>query len=180
MTVRLALGAGLLAALLTLPSCDGGDAPDAPGDADARGSAPTDTRARPGADGRSAPAASACSLADERRLERALGFDVAMNDNTTGSCVVTPADGSPGRPALDFRIEERTTAYDYFSAQADATPIEGLGERAVWATVNELTGNLVVVTGGRAIVVAIAEADGLTADSRRSAEAVARLLLPAQ
>jgi hypothetical protein len=44
-----------------------------------------------------------------------------------------------------------------------------------------MTGNVVVVTpDGRAIVVAIAVADGVTGESRRSAEAIARLLLSKQ
>ena len=118
-----------------------------------------------------------CAILEETALEQALGHDVVMNDNTTGNCVATPASGVAGAPTIDFRIEPRVSAYDYFSAQPDAEAIPNLGERSVWATLNETTGYVVTVTGGRSIVVAIARADGVTAESRRQAEAVARLLL---
>lgn len=127
-----------------------------------------------------APMAPGCTLLAEERVEEALGFDVVMNDNSTGNCLVTPADGSPSAPAVDFRIEDRVAAYDYFAAQPDAEPIEGLGDRAVWSTLNEMTGNLAVVLGDSAVVVAIARADGLDARARRQAEALARAIVSAR
>ena len=123
------------------------------------------------------PANDGCTLVDEAALERAVGFDVVMNDNTTGNCVVTPASGDAGETTIDFRIEPRLTPYDYFAAQPDATPIAQLGERAIWATLNESTGYVVAVLHGRSIVVGVGEADGVDEQSRRRAEAVARLLL---
>lgn len=118
-----------------------------------------------------------CALLTEEQVEEALGFGVVMNDNTTGNCLVTPDDGSPSGPAVDFRIEDRAAAYDYFAAQPDAEPIPDLGDRAVWSTLNEMTGNLAVVLGERAVVVAIARADGLDARARRQAEALARAIV---
>lgn len=114
-----------------------------------------------------------CALLTEEEVEEALGFGVVMNDNTTGNCLVTPDDGSPSGPAVDFRIEDRATAYDYFAAQPDAEPIPDLGDRAVWSTLNEMTGNVVAVVGGRAVVVAIARADGLDERARQQAVALA-------
>ena len=93
------------------------------------------------------------------------------------ACSESPADGSATAPTVDFRIEPRAAAFDYYSAQAGATAVEGLGERAVWATVNETTGTLVVVTGARSIVVGIGKADGVSGESRTQAESVARLIL---
>ena len=122
-------------------------------------------------------ASDGCTIVDEAALERAVGFDVVMNDNTTGNCVATPASGSAAQPTVDFRIEPRTSAYDYFSAQPDASPIANLGERAIWATLNETTGYVVAVRDGESIVVGVGKADGVNAQSRRQAEAVARLLL---
>lgn len=122
----------------------------------------------------------ACAMVEEAAAEHAVGFDVVMNDNTTGNCVLTPANGDPAAPAFDFRVEPRVSAFDYFSAQADAAPIRGLGDRAVWATLNDMTGYVVVVDGSRAIVTAIAKADGLVPASRRQAEALARLVLAAE
>jgi hypothetical protein len=118
-----------------------------------------------------------CAVLDETALEGAIGYDLVMNDNTTGNCVATPASGAASLATFDFRIEPRTSAFDYFSAQPDATPIANLGDRAVWATLNETTGYVVAVTGSRAIVVGVGKADGVNAQSRRQAEAVARLLL---
>lgn len=120
-----------------------------------------------------------CAIVEEGAVERIVGFDVVMNDNTTGNCVLTPANGDPAAPAFDFRIEPRVTAFDYFSGQPDASPIQGLGDRAVWATLNEMTGYVVIVQGSRAIVTAVAKADGLAPGSRGQAEALARLVLAA-
>ena len=119
----------------------------------------------------------ACGLLTERQVEEALGFEVARNDNASGGCLVTADDGSPAAPTLDYRIEERTTAYDYFAAQPDADAVAGLGERAVWATMNDMTGQLAVITHGRAVVVAVSRADGLDTADRRQAEAIARAIL---
>ena len=121
----------------------------------------------------------ACALVEEAAVEQAVGFDVVMNGNSTGNCVLTPASGEPAAPAFDFRVEPRVTAFDYFSAQPDATAIPGVGDRAVWATVNEMTGYVVIVDGGRAIVAAVAKADGLEPVSRRQTEALARVVLAA-
>lgn len=117
------------------------------------------------------------AIVDEAAVEQAVGFDVVMNDNTTGNCVLTPASGDASAPAFDFRVEPRVSAFDYFSAQSDATPIDGLGDRAVWATLNEMTGYVVIVSGTRAIVTAVAKADGLVPSSRQQAERLARLIL---
>lgn len=158
----LALTAGVLGA------CDAGD------DAAER------TRARvvPAAESATVAAPNAgCAIATEPEVEDALGFDVVMNDNATGNCVITPADGSPAAPALDIRREHRTSAYDYFAAQPDASSVPGLGDRAVWATLNEMTGTIVVVTGDSALTIAIARADGLDPRARRQAEALARLII---
>lgn len=118
-----------------------------------------------------------CAVITEAEVEEALGFDVVMNDNATGNCLVTPADGSPSAPSVDFRLEPRVSAYDYFAARPDAEPVPGLGDRAVWATMNETTGNLVVVLGGGTVTVAIARADGLDARARSQAEALATAIV---
>lgn len=118
-----------------------------------------------------------CAIVGEADVEEALGFEVVLNDNSTGNCLITPADGSPAAPVLDIRREDRTSAFDYFAAQPDATPVSGLGDRAVWATVNQTTGSLVVITGESALVVSIARADGLDARERRQAEALARRVM---
>jgi hypothetical protein len=165
-----------LALALALSACDAGDesgrestreAPAAPqGEDTVRSAAPAVRSIGAG-----------CAILTEQEVEAALGFDVVMNDNATGNCLVTAADGSPSAPAVDFRIEDRTSAYDYFSRQPDATAIAGLGERAVWATMNEMTGNVVVVLGGAVVNVAIARADGLDARARSQAEALARTIV---
>jgi hypothetical protein len=124
-------------------------------------------------------ATAGCAIVDQAAVEQAVGFDVVMNDNTTGNCVLTPANGDSTAPAFDFRIEPRVSAFDYFSGQPDATPIAGLGERAVWATMNDMTGYVVIVSGNRTVVTAVAQADGLSARSRQQAEALARLILTA-
>jgi hypothetical protein len=118
-----------------------------------------------------------CAIVDEAALEQAVGYDVVMNDNRTGNCIATPESGAASAATVDFRIEPRTSAFDYFSGQPDATPLANLGDRAVWATLSETTGYVVTVIGSRAIVVGVARADGVNAQARRQAEAVARLLL---
>ena len=158
--------------LVFLAACDGGDDEDVRAAADSTGDpAAASTTITAGGSG------SGCALVDEAALEQAVGFDVTMNDNSTGNCLATAASGAVTAPTIDFRSEPRTAAFDYFSAQPDATPVENLGDRAVWATLNETTGYVVAVSGDRSIVVGIGAADGVTADSRRQAEAVARLLL---
>ena len=160
------------AAALLLAGCDGGRDDTGPPEESV---ATVDGAATP--DSGAAPVGRGCALIEEAALEQAIGFDVVMNDNTTGNCVATPATGAPNDPTVDFRIEPRTAAFDYFSAQSDATPIEGLAERAVWATLNETTGYVVAVRAGRSIVVGIGDADGVDDASRERAEAVARLLI---
>ena len=175
--VRRLTGTAMMVGLCTLVACDAAtDRADDSSAADSvtpgrTGSNPDMATPTPGA------ARAGCAIVDERTVEQAVGFDVVMNDNSTGNCVLTPASGDPAAPAFDFRIEPRVTAFDYFSAQPDATPIPGLGDRAVWATLNEMTGYVVVVSGSRAVVTAVAKADGLVPASRRQAEALARVLL---
>ncbi len=171
MKTRLLVAVG---ALLAAGGCDAGE--ESRGESARVPAAPDSGAVGAGATG---PMVAGCSIVPEAELEAALGFAVLMNDNAGGSCVITAESGSPGAPALDVRREDRTTAFDYFSAQADATPIEGLGDRAVWATLNEMTGSLVVVTRDSAVTIAIARADGLTPDDRRLAEAVGRLVVGA-
>ena len=177
---KIASRAAALPLLLTLAllACDNGDesgsetarvAREAPAGTGEEGEAPAPAGPRSTSDG--------CAILTEAEVEEALGFDVVMNDNATGNCLVTPADGSPSAPAVDFRLEPRTAAFDYFAAQPDATPIAGLGERAIWATLNEMTGNVVVVLDGGTVNVAIARADGLDDRSRRQAEALARTIV---
>ena len=172
--------AALLVLVATFPACDAGeDAPGTPGDSigglDSTAAAADSTIATA-----PAPATDGCRLIDEVALERAVGFDVVMNDNRTGNCVATPASGDAAATTVDFRVEPRLAAYDYFAAQSDATPVAGLGERAVWATLNETTGYVVAVRNDHSFVVGVGEADGVDAQSRALAEAVARLLLEAE
>lgn len=176
--VRNYIGTAMLLGLCTLASCDtANDGAD-----DGTNQADTMTFDRSGDDPDTTTpgpvtANAGCAIVDEAAVEQAVGFDVVMNDNTTGNCVLTPANGDPAAPAFDFRVEPRVTAFDYFAAQPDATPIRGLGDRAVWATLNEMTGYVVVVSGNSAVVAAVARADGLVPASRQQAEALARLLL---
>lgn len=166
--MRAVLTVPVVLAALSLVACeDAGDRADLP-PADGAPAAPAD----------STPLASnGCAIVAEGDIEQAVGFDVVLNDNATDNCIATPADGSASAPTVDFRIEPRTNAFDYFSAQPDASPVLALGDRAVWATLNETTGFLVVVTGTRAVVVGIGKADGVNDHSRRQAEAVARILV---
>lgn len=175
--MRTCIGAVVMLGLSAVAACD------APSDGARTGTdagADTSSAADSTVAANNPTAGSTCAMVDEGAAERAVGFDVVMNDNTTGNCVLTPASGDPAAPAFDFRVEPRVSAFDYFSAQADATPIRGLGDRAVWATLNDMTGYVVVVDGSRAIVTAIAKADGLVPASRRQAEALARLVLAAE
>ena len=176
--VRKNIGTAMLLGLCALAGCD------ATNDGADDGASPADTMTfeRMGADPDTTvagpPSADAgCAVLDEAAVEQAIGFDVVMNDNTTGNCILTPANGDPAAPAFDFRIEPRVTAFDYFSGQPDAAPIPNLGDRAVWATLNEMTGYVVIVSGNRAVVTAVARADGLVPASRQQAERLARLLL---
>ena len=155
---------------LLLGACDAG-APGADAPADSIGAIDSTAAAVP------TSSSSGCARLPEALLERAVGFDVVMNDNSTGNCIATPASGAPADPTVDFRIEPRTAAYDYFSAQPDAEPVADLGDRAVWATLNETTGYVVAVRGGGSIIVGVARVDGIDAESRRIAEAVARTLI---
>ena len=169
-----------LAAALAFAGCDDGPEPTrgqsertiAP-DAATQAESPSES------DPRSASARAGCSLLTEQQVEQALGYDAVMNDDRSGHCLVTPASGTSDAPAVDFKVESRVAAYDYFAAQPDAEAIAGLGERAVWATINDMTGNVVAVVGGRAVVVAVARADGLDRESRQQAEALARALVEA-
>ena len=184
-TLRTSAACGLICGLFFIAGCDAGDGSGEGAPADTAANPfgiPHDTDDHPDSIVAAGPisANDGCAILTEAQLEEAVGFDVVMNDNTTGNCVATPASGAPTDPTVDFRIEPRTTAFDYFSAQADAAPIANLGERAVWATLNETTGYVVTVAGGRSIVVGVGKADGVNAQSRRQAEAVARLLLEAR
>ena len=170
--------AAVAAAAIGMAACDAGsDRPDAA--ADSTGMVLSNTDHVPDSAVAQGPISTGdgCAIVDEAAVEQAVGFDVVMNDNTTGNCVLTPANGDPSAPAFDFRVEPRVSAFDYFSAQSDATPIDGLGDRAVWATLNEMSGYVVIVSGNRAIVTAVAKADGLVPSSRQQAEALARLVL---
>ena len=155
--------AGVAVVTVLALACDGSEEP--------RATSPADSAVEI-----SVPA-SRCPLVAEAALEQAVGFDVVVNRSAGGNCIATPADGAVSAPTIDFRIEPRTAAFDYYSAQADATPIAGLGDRAVWSTVNETTGYVVAITGTSAVVVGIGKADGVNQHSRRQAESVARLLL---
>jgi hypothetical protein len=175
--MRILSVAALLPLALLLGACDAGD-DSAAMPADSIGSLENTDDIPDSAVVTTPPGANdGCAIIGQPALERAVGFEVVMNDNTTGNCVATPASGDASAPTVDFRIEPRTTAYDYFAAQPDATPIAALGERAIWATLNETTGYVVAVKQGRSYIVGVGEADGVTATSRRQAEAVARLLL---
>ena len=163
---------------LTLAACDA--APEPTRREAERTIAPdADTDAENGSssDPRPFSARAGCTLLTEQQVEQALNYDVVMNDDQGGHCLVTPASGASDAPAVDFKVESRVSAYDYFAAQPDAETIAGLGERAVWATINDMTGNVVAVVGGRAVVVAIARADGIDRESRQQAEALARALV---
>lgn len=180
--VRIAAASAALLAVVTLTGCDvANDDPDAVADTtNAFGIESNDDVPDSIVPAGPVSADDGCTALDEAALEQAIGFDVVMNDNATGNCVATPASGDASAPTVDFRIEPRTNAFDYFSAQPDASPVANLGERAVWATLNETTGYVVTVSNGRSIVVGVGRADGVNAQSRRQAEAIARLLLENQ
>lgn len=174
-TGRLRIG---VACAVLLAGCDASDHTPAPPVAEppAR-TLPLNEDGSPAEPPRPASTEAGCAVLPADLLGRTLGYAVALNDNATGNCLVTAADGAPAAPAIDFRIESRTGAFDYFSGQPDAAPIPGLGDRALWATLTETTGTVVALVGTRTVVVSIAQADGVGANARRRAEAVARLLV---
>jgi hypothetical protein len=105
--------------------------------------------------------ASACGYVTAAEASSALGQASGYrleSPGPTGHCVLVPVSGDAFHGAtVDYEVSHGTTAYDFLAAQAQAQPLSGLGDKALWLSAGRFRGNLAVIKGSDVLSLTISD-----------------------